>query len=74
MTTANRATWKAAVGRAQETSGAISHIRSALNAPAHTKLKVRQAKNEISTQRDHVIQESLKKLKQVEEQIGRAHV
>jgi protein CWC15 len=66
MTTANRATWKAAVGRAQESSGAVSNIRSAKNAPAHTKLKVRANENDY-TQRDRIIQESLKKLHQVED-------
>ena len=46
MTTAHRPTWKAAVGRENEggwsAGGAVSTQRSALDAPAHTKLKFRQ--------------------------------
>lgn len=45
MTTAHRPTWKAAVGKANEggwtAGGAISTQRSALDAPAHTTLKLR---------------------------------
>jgi protein CWC15 len=45
MTTAHRPTWKAAVGQANEggwsAGGAVSHQTSALDAPAHTKLKFR---------------------------------
>lgn len=47
MTTAHRPTWKAAVGQANEggwtAGGAVTHQRSALDAPAHTKLKPRHA-------------------------------
>jgi len=46
MTTAHRPTWKAAVGRANEggwtAGGAISTQVSALDAPAHTSLKIRE--------------------------------
>jgi protein CWC15 len=62
MTTAHRPTWKAAVGQANEggwsAGGASSHQRSALDAPAHTKLKVRsgaQAKED----RERILQQSL---------------
>jgi len=83
MTTAHRPTWKAAVGRSQESSGAVSTQRSALDAPSHTKLKVRPATttaagaasasttrtgNRSSVNRDAIVQESLRKLQQVESQ------
>jgi protein CWC15 len=46
MTTAHRPTWKAAVGKANEggwtAGGAVSTQVSALDAPAHTKLKLRK--------------------------------
>jgi protein CWC15 len=46
MTTAHRPTWKAAVAQGSEggwsAGGAVSHLRSALDAPAHTRLKVRR--------------------------------
>jgi protein CWC15 len=64
MTTAHRPTWKAAVGQANEggwsAGGASSHQRSALDAPAHTKLKVRsgaQAKSD--DDRERILQQSL---------------
>ena len=61
---------------------AISTLRSAKDAPAHTQLKVRTSgtgNQDPSSQRDQKIQESLKKLQQVEERhnknkfMGRIH-
>jgi protein CWC15 len=48
MTTAHRPTWKAAVGQGSDNGGwsaggAVSHLRSVLDAPAHTQLKVRRS-------------------------------
>lgn len=55
MTTAHRPTWKAAVGQANEggwaAGGAVSHQTSALDAPAHTKLKFRQAHQVVDKKR-----------------------
>mmetsp|Transcript_3493 Transcript_3493/g.4302 ORF Transcript_3493/g.4302 Transcript_3493/m.4302 type:complete len:276 (+) Transcript_3493:51-878(+) len=74
MTTAHRPTWKAAVGKAQEGGyttggGAPSAQRSILDAPAHTKLKVRNDRYALeskSTQRDAILKKSLEKLRSME--------
>ena len=62
MTTAHRPTWKAAVGQASEGGWkAPSHQRSALDAPAHTQLKVRShAQNAAKEDRDAMLQQSLR--------------
>ena len=75
MTTAHRPTWKAAVGKAQEGGysmggGAPSAQRSILDAPSHTKLKVRRDKYALeqkSTERDAILKKSLEKLKHMEQ-------
>ena len=63
MTTAHRPTWKAAVGQDNEggwnAGGAVSHQKSVLDAPAHTKLKVRQQHQVKYSNRDEMIQQSL---------------
>eukprot|EP00563_Minutocellus_polymorphus_P016268 CAMPEP_0181057772 /NCGR_PEP_ID=MMETSP1070-20121207/20433_1 /TAXON_ID=265543 /ORGANISM="Minutocellus polymorphus, Strain NH13" /LENGTH=293 /DNA_ID=CAMNT_0023137217 /DNA_START=81 /DNA_END=962 /DNA_ORIENTATION=+ len=72
MTTAHRPTWKAAVGRAQEggwgAGGAVSTQRSALDAPAHTKLKTRQGGQVVD--RRAALAESLRKLEEAERKSG----
>jgi len=72
MTTAHRPTWKAAVGRAQEggwgAGGAVSTQRSALDAPAHTKLKTRQGAQVVD--RRAALTESLRKLEEAERKSG----
>jgi protein CWC15 len=64
MTTAHRPTWKAAVGQDNEggwsAGGAVSHQKSALDAPAHTKLKVRQQHQLKYNNKEQMIQQSLK--------------
>ena len=72
MTTAHRPTWKAAVGRAQEggwgAGGAISTATSALDAPAHTKLKTRSGAQVVD--RRAALAESLRKLEEAEKKSG----
>lgn len=57
MTTAHRPTWKAAVGQANEggwsAGGATSHQQSVLDAPAHTKLKVRSNHGRLVMNNNH---------------------
>jgi len=72
MTTAHRPTWKAAVGKANEggwsAGGAISTATSALDAPAHTKLKLRTGSQVVD--RQQALKESLQALEEAE----RTHV
>jgi len=72
MTTAHRPTWKAAVGQAQEggwaSGGAVSTQQSILDAPSHTKLKVRQQPRDHEQERkEEILKESLIKLQAMEE-------
>ena len=72
MTTAHRPTWKAAVGRSQEggwgAGGAVSTQRSALDAPAHTKLKTRDGAQAVD--RRAALAASLRKLEEAERRSG----
>lgn len=72
MTTAHRPTWKAAVGRAQEggwtAGGAVSTQSSALDAPAHKRLKVREGSQTVD--RRAALAASLRKLEEAERQNG----
>jgi len=72
MTTAHRPTWKAAVGRAQEggwgAGGAVSTATSALDAPAHTKLKTRTGAQVVD--RRAALAESLRRLEEAEKKSG----
>jgi protein CWC15 len=63
MTTAHRPTWKAAVARANQ-SGNFSMAVSELDAPAHTKLKLRQGPQVVD--RSKALRESLAKLEEAE--------
>lgn len=69
MTTAHRPTWKAAVGRENEggwsAGGAVSTQRSALDAPAHTKLKFREAAAD--SNKKEILRQSLLALEQAEQ-------
>eukprot|EP00979_Chaetoceros_neogracilis_P009712 scaffold2192_cov268-Chaetoceros_neogracile.AAC.114 len=71
MTTAHRPTWKAAVGKSNEggwtAGGAGSTMRSALSLPGHTKLKTRRDQEFISKEREEILKQSLKKLRDMEE-------
>jgi protein CWC15 len=64
MTTAHRPTWKAAVGRSEEggwsAGGSNSTKRSALDAPAHTKLKFRS----VGENKEEALKKSLEALEQ----------
>jgi protein CWC15 len=63
MTTAHRPTWKPAVGRQDEGGwSAVSTATSALDAPAHTKLKFRQ-----SVDRKAALEKSLLQLEEAAE-------
>jgi len=68
MTTAHRPTWKAAVGQANEggwaAGGAVSHQTSALDAPAHTKLKLRQSHQAVDKKK--ALEKSLLALEEAE--------
>lgn len=68
MTTAHRPTWKAAVGQANEggwaAGGAASHQSSALDAPAHTKLKLRKSHQVVD--KKQALQKSLLALEEAE--------
>jgi protein CWC15 len=75
MTTAHRPTWKAAVGQSNEgggwfVGGTSSSKRSALDAPAHTKLKLRQGQQRVTTTRDELLRQSLLELQQAEQQMS----
>jgi len=63
MTTAHRPTWKAAVGRSQESKHAPSSMRSILDEPSHTKLKLRSDFSYID--KASIIKASLEKLQEV---------
>eukprot|EP00555_Chaetoceros_dichaeta_P012933 CAMPEP_0198260842 /NCGR_PEP_ID=MMETSP1447-20131203/9706_1 /TAXON_ID=420782 /ORGANISM="Chaetoceros dichaeta, Strain CCMP1751" /LENGTH=265 /DNA_ID=CAMNT_0043948587 /DNA_START=33 /DNA_END=830 /DNA_ORIENTATION=- len=76
MTTAHRPTWKAAVGKSQEggwtAGGSASTLRSILDGPAHTKLKVRHPEQqyvgvEEQSRKEELLKVSLKKLQAMEE-------
>lgn len=71
MTTAHRPTWKAAVGQANEggwfAGGASTAQKSALDAPAHTKLKVRRS-HQLAYSKDDLLRKSLLELEQAEVQ------
>lgn len=71
MTTAHRPTWKAAVGRENEggwsAGGAISTQRSALDAPAHTKLKFRDDVAAGDKNNKEILRKSLLALEQAEQ-------
>ena len=75
MTTAHRPTWKAAVGKSQEggwtAGGARSTLRSVLEEPSHTTLKTRSDAHVPKSKRDEILQNSLLKLRQMEEKSGR---
>jgi len=68
MTTAHRPTWKAAVGQANEggwgAGGAVSHQTSALDAPAHTKLKFRESHQAVD--KEKALEKSLLALEEAE--------
>lgn len=68
MTTAHRPTWKAAVGQANEggwsAGGAVSHQTSALDAPAHRNLKLRQSHQVVDKKKS--LQQSLLALEEAE--------
>jgi protein CWC15 len=76
MTTAHRPTWKAAVGQDNEggwnAGGAISHQRSVLDAPAHTKLKVRQQHQVKYANKDEMIQQSLLAIQEATREANKA--
>lgn len=63
MTTAHRPTWKAAVARANQ-GGNFSMAVSELDAPSHTKLKLRQGPQVVD--RSKALRESLLKLEEAE--------
>jgi len=75
MTTAHRPTWKAAVGKSQEggwsSGGSVSTLRSILDAPSHTKLKVRHPSQQYDVdeqaRKEDILKVSLKKLQAMEE-------
>jgi len=71
MTTAHRPTWKAAVGKSNEggwtAGGAPAAQRSALSLPGHTKLKTRRDQDTISNEREEILKQSLKKLRDMED-------
>jgi protein CWC15 len=75
MTTAHRPTWKAAVGQANQggwtAGGAVSHQTSALDAPAHTKLKFRQG-HQAETDKKRALEKSLLALEEAEHTGGTA--
>ena len=76
MTTAHRPTWKAAVGQDNEggwsAGGAVSHQRSVLDAPAHTKLKVRQQHQKKYSNKDEMIQQSLLAIQEATKEANKA--
>ena len=83
MTTAHRPTWKAAVGKASEggysqSGGLPSSTRSILDAPSHTKLKMRSdviiessssssSAAASASRREEILKQSLEKIKDMEE-------
>ena len=76
MTTAHRPTWKAAVGQDNEggwnAGGAVSHQRSVLDAPGHTKLKVRQQHQVKYSNKDEMIQQSLLAIQEATKEANKA--
>ena len=76
MTTAHRPTWKAAVGQDNEggwnAGGAVSHQKSVLDAPAHTKLKVRQQHQVKYSNKDEMIQQSLLAIQEATKEANKA--
>mmetsp|Transcript_17513 Transcript_17513/g.25871 ORF Transcript_17513/g.25871 Transcript_17513/m.25871 type:complete len:386 (-) Transcript_17513:1551-2708(-) len=70
MTTAHRPTWKAAVGRAQEggwsAGGAISTQSSSRDLNSHTKLKFRRGNQQVPTDRNAALEESLLRMEEAE--------
>jgi protein CWC15 len=68
MTTAHRPTWKAAVGQGNDggwfAGGGSSAMTSALDAPAHTKLKLRQSHQVVD--RKEALKQSLLELEEAE--------